>query len=358
MLGIDRNATQEEVKRAFRRLAAKYHPDHNKSSDAEDRFKEINEAYQVLSDPERRKLYDQFGVDVAGGYNSGAHKDDFSEFPYGFSRTQFTDIPLDAFFEDFGSTFGDFSEIFSSFFDRQRGSTQQKGADIRVKIDVPLREAAFGTEKTFEYERLGVCSMCNGLGGEGSEQCNECRGSGFVTRQLIQGVGIRTTCPRCKGRKIVTKTICSNCKGTGVVKEKRKISVKIPKGAYDGMILAFRGMGDEASPFNKAGDLLLNIHVLKDAKFDRDGDNTISTVKIPVTLAVLGGVVPVETLHGAYSLKIPAGTQGGTVFRLKGKGVGKLHRSGFGDHFVKVEIEVPKHLSRRERKLWEKLSSH
>ena len=347
ILGVERDASQDEIKKAFRKLAAKYHPDHNKSPEAEERFKEINEAYQVLSDPERRRLYDQFGSDVGGQY-AGASPD--------FSNVRFTSMPFETFFENFDTAFGDFSDIFSSFFGGER---REQGENIEIEIAVTLKEACFGVEKTIEYQRDGICAMCNGFGGEDSEKCTMCGGVGTVMKRVggfFPNINIKSVCPRCGGRGVITKTKCPNCGGDGIVKEKKKLTIKIPKGSYDGMILRFKGLGNEKGSFLKAGDLLVHIHVLRDEKFERDGDNTLSVVRVPVVTAVLGGFVNVETLHGVVPVKIRSGTQGGTVLRLRGYGFGKLHRNGFGDHFVRIEIEIPKRLSKKDKNVWKKLA--
>ncbi len=341
VLGVPRDCSDEEVKKAFRRLALQYHPDRNPSPDASEKFKEINEAYQVLSDPQKRAQYDRYGhagVRVEPGFGR-----DFQGF----------DI------------FGGFGDIFDSFFGDFTGRStrsSQRGADIRVDLKVSFEEAAFGTEKTVRVTRTELCHRCQGRGAEpgtGTTTCGTCRGSGQVKRaqrsffgQFVQV----SVCPTCHGRGSILNTPCSNCQGVGMERRTREIAVKIPAGVSDGVQVRLTGEGDVGVNGGPPGNLYIDLHVAEHKLFQRQGYDLIYELPISFTQAVLGDVVQVPTLEGEETLKIPPGTQPGTVFRIKGKGIPYLNDHRKGDMLVTVKLVVPSSISPRQRELLNELA--
>jgi len=365
-LGVAKSASADEIKSAYRKMAAKYHPDHNKAADAEEKFKEINEAYQVLSDPQKRKLFDQGVSFEGGGQNAGAGGSSAG----GYTWTGGS--PFGGMEESGGTTFdfdsfGGIDSIFDTFFGggsrsnrgRRGRSRSAQGEDLELQVTISLQEAAFGTEKSVEYNHMVQCATCKGQGGQGAETCSECKGKGQVARQIgsmFGNIAVQTTCPQCRGEGKTFKTTCPTCQGSGRVSHKNRMKIKVPQGAYTGMALSFEGEGNAGIKGGDSGALYIRIKVAPDKTFSRDGDDVYSSAKLPVVTAVLGGTTEVSTLHGNFNLKIPAGTQGSTLFRIRGKGMGKLRSQGFGDHYVKVEIEIPKRLSRQQKKLWKELT--
>lgn len=347
VLGIAKNASKDEVKKAFRGLARKYHPDVSTEPDAETKFKEINEAYEVLSDDQKRQRYDRFGhagVQGAGGFgNAGAA---------GFSG--FEDI-----FEDF----------FSSFVGRQGGGRRgpQRGADIRVDVTIEFAEAAFGIEKEIDYHRLEMCDVCDGSGArEGSKPttCPECNGQGEVrqVRQTFVGSVVRVAaCPRCGGKGEIVENPCMNCDGSGRKRKQAKVSVPIPGGVSDGLRMKIPNEGDVNESGVYPGDLYVVIHVNDHEYFKRRDSDVILDLPINVAQATLGDKIEVPTLDGDVEMSIPAGTQTGKVFRLRGKGVPRLRTDGSsssrGDQLVYITVEVPTKLTERQRELFEELAT-
>lgn len=357
LLGVNRNASPEEIKHAFRKLAHQHHPDKNGGSG--EKFKEINEAYQVLGDPEKRKKYDQFGsAAFEGGQGFGGFEG------FGGFRT--------SGFEDLGDMFGD---LFG--FSGGRGARTKRGADIRVDVDVNFRDAVFGVDREMTLTKSSSCSRCGGVGAEPGTKmktCSGCNGSGIrvQTQRTILGLmQSKTACPDCEGRGEQPETACGNCHGSGIEKSRKTFTVSIPSGVEDGSVLRVRGEG-EAVKGGPSGDLYVNIHVELDPRFEREGSSIISTKRIGFTQAALGDTVEVETLDPSITavggipseggtgsglavveLKIPAGTQTGTQFRLRGKGVPV--RGGRGDQIVIVEVATPKKLSREQKKFLEEL---
>jgi len=342
VLGVRRSASQEEIKRAYRRLARQYHPDVNKSPDAEERFKEINEAYQVLSNPEMRARYDRFG-----------HA--------GLEGTAFPD------FTDFGG-FGDiFDELFRDFgfggFGRTRARTRpQRGADLRYDLDLTFEEAAFGCEKEIEIPRLETCPRCRGSGAEPGTQpirCPECNGTGEVRRvqQSILGSFVSvTTCPRCGGKGEIITTPCSQCRGQGRARVARTLVVKVPAGVDDEMQIRLSGEGEPGTYGGPPGDLYVVVHIKPHPYFRRQNHDIILELGINVAQAALGDEVWVPTLDGDEKLRIPAGTQSGTIFRLRGKGIPYLRRHGRGDQLVVTQVIIPTELTEEQRKLFLQLA--
>lgn len=357
VLDVSRDASAAEIKRAYRKLAKELHPDHNKEEGAEDKFNEVREAYETLSNEDKRRAYDQFGHAGTQGFE-GAPGNGFQ----GFGGTPFDmgdlgDI-LNSFFGGGGGIGG-----FGGFggFGEERGTrSAQRGSDIRVGVRLRFEEAIWGKEQEIPIRRTVVCSRCEGTGAEDGEleTCSQCGGQGRVRRvqQTILGsVSMVTECPQCHGRGKVPKKICSECEGSGVKGEDEKVKIKIPPGSYDGMILRFGNGGNAGRNGGGYGDLYVELQVEPHEEFERREDDIYVDVNIPVVTAVLGGSIEVPTVHGSVTLKIPGGTQPNTVFRIAKKGVPKLSGKGFGDEYVRVKVDVPKRLSRKDRTLWEEL---
>ncbi len=335
ILGVSRNATDDEIKKAFRRLAFQYHPDHNKEPGAEEKFKEINEAYEVLSDPEKRANYDRYGQPVAPGW--------------GFK----------------GFDFGGFGDIFEAFFGGTTTTAQrvpQKGADLQTRLVISFKEAVFGCQKEVELERVEVCASCYGVGshpGTNPQKCPECSGTGQVRRvqQSLFGRFVNiTTCHRCHGQGTVITNPCSQCHGTGRHKVKRKVTVHIPPGVDDGQQLRLTGEGEAGFFGGSSGNLYINLSVRPHRFFQRDGENIIYELSINFAQAALGAEIEIPTLNGPITLSVPPGTQHGKILRLKGKGVPHLNDKGRGDQLVRISLVTPKSLDERQRKLFEELA--
>lgn len=338
ILGIGKNATDDEIKKAYRNLAKKYHPDVNPGNkEAEQKFKEINEAYQILSDPQKRAQYDQFGSSAfeQGGFGQGDY--------------------------DFGG-FSGFGDIFSDIFDMFGGGTRrntgpQKGKDIRYDMMLTFEEAAFGVEREIEIERYEECDKCNGSGakaGTKAETCPVCHGTGEVrvTQNTPLGriVNVRT-CSRCHGEGKIINEPCTKCNGTGKIRKTRKIKVNIPAGIDDGQMVSLRGEGEPGARGGARGDLFIVIRVKPHKIFIRDGYNVLLKMPISFAEAALGAEMKVPTIDGNVIYNIPEGTQTGTKFRLKGKGIPYINGRGRGDQIVEVYIDVPRKLTERQKEL-------
>jgi molecular chaperone DnaJ len=337
VLGVPRNATEAEIKKAYRQAALKYHPDKNPGSkEAEEKFKEAAEAYQVLSDPEKRRLYDQYGHEGLRGAGVG-----------GFSG--FEDI-----FSSFGDIFEDFFNIgFGSRSSRQRRAGPQRGSDLRYDLTISFMEAALGTEKEIQIEKAESCETCGATGAEpgtGRITCPACRGTGTISRS--QGFfTVSLTCSRCGGIGSTIEEPCKDCKGLGKVQKKKKLSLKIPAGVDTGAQLRLQGEGEGGLRGGPPGDLYIFISVEPHEIFKRDGDDIYCEVPIALTQAALGAEIEVPTLEGTAKLKIPAGTQTGKVFTLEGKGIPHLRGNGQGDEYVRVVVRVPTHLTEKQEEL-------
>lgn len=340
-LGVETTATKEEIKKEYKKLAKKYHPDLNKNEDAAEKFKEINEAAAVLADDEKRSKYDQFGT-TADQFGNGFQGFDFSDIMSGGG------MDFDSIFESFFGGRNPFSQ-------RRRGP--RRGADLRYDLEITLNEAATGATKNIVVPRLEQCTKCHGSGAEsdsGIVSCPDCNGSGIQRRTQRTPFGIfstQTTCGKCRGQGKYIKNDCQVCDGTGVVKKTRKIEIKVPAGAEEGTNLRVTGEGEAGEKGASTGDLYVVIDVKEHDIFERQGDDIYVKVPIPFSVAAIGGEVEVPTLDEIAKLKIPSGTQNNTVFRMKGKGIPYLHGHGQGNENVEVVIEVPERLSRKQKEL-------
>ena len=343
ILGVPRNATKEQIKDAYRRLALKHHPDQNKEHGAEEKFKEISEAYAVLSDESKRAQYDEYGKE---GFNQQYSAEDifrnadFGEFEDIFKRMGFGGAAG-------GAGFGGFSSFF--------GGRGEYGRDLQAEVEISLEEVANETEKTIKYARRAECKKCRGTGAEpGSkvETCAKCRGRGQVQQtrhamgMVFSTVGL---CQDCSGSGQRIRTPCTKCDGSGAVREEEKLKVTIPAGVDDGMHLKLQGQGEHGR--DGAGDLYVLVHVKKHEKFRREGTNLWTSAPITFAQAALGAKIEVPTLSGTAKLQIPKGTDSHTVFRLGGQGLPDVHGRRKGDEFVRVEIMVPKRLSKNDEEL-------
>ncbi len=351
ILGVPRDASLEDIKKAYRRLAKQYHPDINKDDpQANEKFKEINEAYEVLSDPQKRAQYDRFGT-VGKDFSSFGGQQYTTDFG---SFTDFSDI-----FDDIGSTFNDFVK---SFFGRERAQTTEriprKGSDITASLDITLEEVLTGIERELEINRRELCDLCGGSGikpGTQPEKCPYCNGTGQIrsSRSTPFGQIVNIiTCPSCRGTgKIITHP-CSQCNGRGFISRRRKVMVKVPPGVEDGMRLRLRGEGDVGINGGPPGDLFVFVRVKPHPLFRRFGADLEYEAVIDIFDAVLGTEIEVPTLErNIEKLNIPPGTQFGSTFRLRGRGLPFINDGGRGDLIVKVRIEVPQKLSEKEREL-------
>lgn len=355
VLGVDKKATQTELKKAYRKLVKKYHPDVNKEDGAEEKFKEIQEAYEVLSDESKRSAYDQYGHAGTAGFNPGAGGySDFSGFD-GNTPFDMGDI--------FNTFFGGGNSGFDFGFGGSAGRRQQQGgADIRYRVRLKFEEAMEGGEYEIKVQRDETCEHCEGTGSEDGkvETCPVCHGSGQerqVRNTILGQIAVMGVCSKCKGTGKSIKNACKVCGGSGINATTEKVKVRVPAGSYDGMVLRFRGGGNAGPNGSVSGDLYVEIEVEASSKFERRGNDIYSDVDIPIYMAVLGGKVDVDTVAGNVVLKIPNGTQSGTIFRLKGKGAYVLNGDGKrGDHYVRINIHVPARLNRKEKELWEELA--
>ena len=350
VLGVQKGASEEEIKKAYKKMARKYHPDLNPGDkDAEEKFKEVNEAYEVLSDSEKKARYDQFGfagVDPnfgagGGGYGGGA-----------------------------GFDFGDLGDIFGSFFGggfgggqtRRNPNAPQRGESIRMNLTISFEEAAFGCEKELELDRYESCETCHGSGaapGTSPETCPDCGGSGVVQtrRQTPMGVFASTApCSRCGGRGKIIKEPCKDCRGSGMVRRRRKIQASVPAGIDNGQTISIRGQGHAGKNGGPAGDLLVTITVRPHELFRREGTSVLCSAPITFPQAVLGAELEIPTIDGKVKYDIPEGTQSGTTFRLKGKGIPALNGRGRGDQYVTVYIETPRNLNREQKEALKKFA--
>jgi len=335
VLGVTRDTSDRDIKKAYRRMAMKYHPDRNPGdAEAEDKFKEVNEAYEVLSDAQKKAAYDQYGhagvEQGAGGFGGGGFEGSFSDI--------------------FGDVFGD---IFGGAGGGRRRSSVQRGADLRYNLDLSLEEAVRGVEKTVKVPTLVPCETCDGSGakpGTSAKACGTCGGHGQVRMQ--QGFfSVQQTCPTCRGEGKVISDPCGSCHGHGRVEKVKTLSVKIPPGVDTGDRIRLSGEGEAGSHGGPAGDLYVQVNVQQHPIFERDGRNLYCEVPISFVDAALGGELEVPTLEGRVKLRVPAETQTGKLFRLRGKGVSPVRGGPTGDLLVRVVLETPVNLTSRQKEL-------
>ena len=357
ILGIKNAASKDEIKQAYRRLAHQYHPD--KTGGDDKKFKEINEAYSILSNDEKRQQYDQFGTTFEQGGFSGQGmnwEDVFRNYSnQGGGGAQF----------DFGDIFGQaggFSDVFGEFFGGgTRRARKEQGKDILVDMEITLEEAFSGMEREIDLKKMIVCSRCKGVGGEpgsGKKKCPDCEGSGQTqqTRRTIFGTFSQiSTCQKCAGSGEVLEKECKECRGAGRIQDIETIKIDLPAGVDNGQTIKISGKGEAAKKGGINGDLYIKVHLKPHKIFNRKRDDIYIDTEIKFSQAVLGDKIEIPTLDGDLKLKIPAGTESGQLFRLKAKGMPRLNGYGRGDEYVKINIKVPKRLSKKEEELIEKL---
>ena len=349
VLGIQKGASEDEIKKAYKKLARKYHPDMNPGDkEAEEKFKEVNEANEVLSDPEKKARYDQFGfAGVDPNYGAGA-----GGGAYGG-----------------GFDFGDLGDIFGSFFgggfgggQRRNPNAPQRGESIRASVSVSFTEAAFGCEKSVTLERSEQCPTCKGNGcapGTTPEICPDCHGTGTVQTRRQTPMGVFASngpCRKCGGTGRLIHQPCPDCRGTGAVRKRKTITVNIPAGIDHGQTISLRGLGNAGRNGGPAGDLLITVMVQPHELFRRDGVDVFCEAPITFAQAVLGAELEIPTIDGKVKYSIPEGTQTGTVFRLKGKGIPVLNGRGRGDQYVTVTIETPRNLNKEQKEALRRFS--
>ncbi|MDP7181469.1 MAG: molecular chaperone DnaJ [Candidatus Woesearchaeota archaeon] len=329
LLGVGRDASKEEIKKAYKKLAKKYHPDISKEENAAERFKEISEAAAVLGDENKKQQYDTYGTADAPNFQG----QDFSGFNFG----NFDDL-VDSFFGGFG---------FKGFGKRQG----QHGNDLQTEVSITLKQASQGLQKDISLSTFVSCEECEGQGGTGEEACEHCGGQGSVQQAHQTPLGVFATqrpCKPCSGSGVTYQNECKECEGQGRAKKKRKIEADIPAGVEDGMRLRLAGQGEAGLKGGRDGDLFVFIHVQTDDRFERRGPHLLAEHRVPFPILCLGGTVEIETLDGKADLKIPAGTQDNTVFKLNGKGMPSV-RGGQGDLHIRALADVPKRLSKKQK---------
>jgi len=353
ILGVSKTATEEEIKKAFRKKAHQHHPDKDGGDEA--KFKEINEAYQVLGNKDKRSQYDRFGSAYSNQAGGGGGYGGFE----GFGNGQGFNINMD----DLGDLFGGFGDMFGfggGGSSRRKRST--RGSDVQVNIEIPFMESVFGVERAIKFYKTNTCKTCSGNGAEpGSEieTCKNCHGSGVVMqvqRTILGAMQMQTPCPTCQGEgKIISKP-CKTCHGTGLYKENVEMTVKIPAGISDEEMIRLTGQGEAGTKGGGAGDLYIKVSVIHDNRFQRKGDDIVSKATISFPEAALGTKIDIVTVDGLVSLKIPEGTQSGKVFILKSRGVPHLRSKGRGDHLVEVTVKTPTDLSKKQKQLLEEFN--
>lgn len=354
ILGVSRTASIDEIKKAYKKLAKKYHPDLNKSPDATEKFKEINEAASVLGDVKKREAYDRFGT-TGEGFSAGSSGFGYTDF------SGFENVDINELFERFFGGAGFSSFGFGSSSRSREKRRQHRGSDLVFELEVSLEEAATGVQKTVTIPRMERCNECSGSGAathDGIKECGDCGGSGLVQRTQRIAFGTFTTtstCPRCKGSGKVITNPCKACHGRGRVEKVRKIDVKIPAGVDSGHRLRISGEGEAGEHGSSPGDLYIAIRVRPHRLFERRGNDIYAEIPIPFAAAALGGEIEVPTLGGKATLKVPSGTQSNTIFRMAGKGIPDLDTGEKGSENIKVTIAVPEKLSKRQHELLKEL---
>lgn len=351
VLGVSKTATDAEIKSAFRKMAKKYHPDLNKEPDAAEKFKECQEAYEVLSDPNKRKTYDQFGhsaFDQNGNTGGFGGFGGFDSSSFGFGDIDLGDILSDMFGQGFGFSSGS-----------KGRSRKTRGSDVLYKMDITFEEAMFGAKKDMTLDVTDNCDKCNGKGGFHEKSCSTCGGSGTITRQQSSLFGAfvsKSPCPDCKGTGKSFKEKCSDCKGTGKVRKRKTITITIPKGVDTGNQIRVPGKGEAGENGGENGDLYVEVNVKKHNIYQRDGNDIIIELPINIVEATLGCKKDVPTLYGDVILNIPAGTQNGDKHRLKEKGAPVVNSSKIGDMYVIIKVIIPTKLDRKQKQLFSELA--
>jgi molecular chaperone DnaJ len=364
VLGVSKGADKSAIKKAYRKLAKEKHPDRNKAADAEAQFKEVQEAYEVLSDERKRSAYDQYGHAATQGFGGGGTSGyggfggagGFGGFgaDSGFSNEDLSDI----FSQFFGNGFGGFGRAGGA-----SAASGTRGADIEATLTIDFDEAVFGKYKTISYMRKTTCDGCNGTGAASAKAyktCETCKGHGQVTRIQQTFLGsIQTTapCPTCGGRGKNITEFCKKCAGEGRVEKEEDFRIKIPPGIPDGVTLRFASKGNAGKNGGNFGDLYITIEVEAHPTLERRGNDIYTTASIDPTLAALGGEIEIDSVRGKIDLKIPPGTQPGKIFRLSDKGGPKFKGEGNGDQYVQIDVAIPEKLSRKQRDLWEQLAA-
>ena len=360
VLGVNKNATDEELKKAYRKLAKKYHPDANPNNkeEAEAKFKEVNEAYENLSDPQKRRMYDQFGHDGPQGFGGGAGG------PFGGGYYSYTSSGFDGF-----SDFGDLGDIFSTFFGGGRSNSRQqargprKGADLNLNIQITFEEAFLGVEKDITITRPETCDVCHGSGarpGTTVTKCPTCNGTGTVRQvqnTILGQMQTSRTCTNCHGTGEIIKEPCENCKGKGTVRKQPRIKVKIPAGIDDNQTVVLRGEGEPGEKGGAKGDLYITVRIKRNSIYTRQGNNVMCEIPITITQATLGAELKIPMVDGKTEyFSIPEGTQTGTKFVIKEKGFKSINSNARGNYIFTVVVQTPKRLNKEQRELLEKLA--
>src|SRR3954468_19031359 len=348
VLEVQRNASEDDIKQAYRKLAMRYHPDRNNgSADAEEKFKQITEAYDALRDPQKRAAYDRYGeAGLRGGGGAGFHHVDLSE-------------ALGIFMRDFGGGFGGLDELFGN---ARGGGSVRTGADVKITLELTLAEVATGVEKTVKAKLLDTCDRCTGSGAEpgtSSQVCSTCAGAGEVRRAQRSFFGQFVTvapCPTCKGEGTVVQTPCKKCRGEGRLREERELTIEIPPGVATGQYMTLRGVGNAGQRGGARGDIHVIFEVADDPRFERDGEELYTEILVTYGQLVLGAELVVPTVTGSTVLKVPPATQSGQVFHLRGRGLPRVNASGAGDLHVRVQLWTPDRLTDEERGLIERLN--
>jgi len=355
VLGISKSASKEEIKKSYRKLAKEFHPDRNKAADAETKFKEVQESYDILSDEQKRSAYDQYGFAGTQAFNGGGS-------PYGgFGNMEgFSGNGggLDDLLGNlFGNNFGGFD--FNGGGSR-RTRNGNRGSDLEFSVQLDFMEAVFGIEKELVYERDILCDQCHGSGAKNGKRktCVTCNGKGQVAQVQNTFFGrmqVVTTCPTCEGLGQIPEEECPKCKGSGINRVREKFAIKIPSGIPEGVTLRFKDRGNSGQNGGEVGDLFVTIEVKQHPKLERKGNDIYLDQEIDVITAVLGGEVQIPTVHGDVLMKVPEGTQSGKVLRLKEKGGPKFQSNGNGDQYVKLIVNIPTKLTKEQKELWKKL---
>ncbi|MEF8874810.1 MAG: molecular chaperone DnaJ [Candidatus Thermoplasmatota archaeon] len=359
ILGVDKDASEEDIKKAYRKKAKKYHPDKNpdNTEEAREKFKKVSEAYEVLADEEKRKRYDRYGKQgVKQEFGNGGF--DMSDFSH---REDVQDI-FSELFGGRGRRSGGFEDLFSELFGGSRRSRRRKkkkrGRDLQLSFEVDLEDIKDGTEKTVKINRKAQCEKCGGSGSSsgGTKTCPKCGGAGEVKqaqRRGFQQVVRITECDRCDGRGEIVENPCSKCSGSGVVEKAETITINIPPGAEDGTRLRVGGKGEAAPRGGQSGDLYVTLRVREDDRFERRGDDVLTKAKVSMTESTLGTTIEVPTLDGKAEVEVPEGTQPGEILRIPDKGLKKQRGSGYGDQLIEIEVKIPEDLNDEQKEILE-----